>query len=130
MNVSVNKCIQERVKNAFASADAARFPIHSIGGFNIRTVATGVGAGKGVLSAHSFGLALDINAAENCHATNTGKCQTDGIYSPGVNKFSIPANSSIVQGFAAQGLSWGGAWTSSKDYMHFSCTENEHGNCP
>ncbi len=67
-------------------------------------------------SAHSFGLALDINPSQNPY-TKTG-CQTN----------MPPA---FVRLFTSHGWGWGGNWSSVKDPMHFSKLSTEtRGNAP
>jgi hypothetical protein len=69
------------------------------GCFNIRMV-----RGDFVMSAHSYGLAIDINAAKN----KLG--QTSGGF------FDLPE---FVKCFKDQGFDWGGEFTR-PDPMHFS----------
>lgn len=131
LSVQVNQCIADRVKKAFDQyyADAQKFPIHSVGGYRDTRV-----AGTSTLSAHAFGLAMDINAEENCHygskGGSAGGCYPPGTtYKPGSDPYAITTNSAIYKAMKANGLGWGGQWNSSKDYMHFSCTQNEQGVC-
>jgi Phage tail lysozyme/D-alanyl-D-alanine carboxypeptidase len=63
----------------------------------------GVGAPAGVLSWHSFGIAMDINPATNPYTT----AQTHDI------------PQSIVDIFTSNGFGWGGDWTPAHDWMHF-----------
>jgi len=61
-------------------------------------------------SAHSFGVALDINPKTN--PFNYKKCITD-----------MPPK--FVQAFTSSGFGWGGNWSSVKDAMHFSKLPSE-----
>lgn len=70
------------------------------GCFNIRKK-----RGLGSMSLHSWGLAIDINAAWN-------RLGTDGTMSP-----------ALVKCFTDAGLEWGGHWTGRKDPMHFQLKE-------
>ena len=95
-------------------------------------------AGSSTKSAHSYGLACDINPKENycycissfgtCTIKNptTGKTDLcyDGWWKPGVDEYSMAEDSSIVRAFYSIGWGWGGNWKSKKDYMHFSYTNN------
>lgn len=75
----------------------------SIGGYNNRNI-----AGTNQKSLHAYGLAIDIDPAKNPMYYN----------SPGHRPHGLPRN---VGSLAAKyGLSWGGNWKNSKDYMHFS----------
>lgn len=125
--INVHDCVRDRFARAFEAYfnSGQKFPIAGdIGSYNVRNV-----TGSTVLSAHSFGLAIDVNASVNCHASNDGKCISGGSYEPGKNPQSITVDSSLVKAMQAQGIGWGGNWDSSKDYMHFSCTANEKGSC-
>lgn len=70
------------------------------------------------ISAHSFGIALDINPSTN--PFTKGACQTN----------MPPA---FVKLFTSHGWGWGGNWQSVKDPMHFSKLSSETGGnhpCP
>ncbi len=79
------------------------YKIKTIGGFRVEK-----GAGKAKLEDgyHYYGVAIDINSAQN------------GYYDkPGDYTHDMP--DSVVQAFNHHGWSWGGDWHSIKDYMHF-----------
>jgi len=83
-----------------AMPEATRYKVSSVGGYNCREV-----TGKpGFMSAHAFGVALDINPATNPY----GK----------VKQTDMPPE--FVQLFTSEGWGWGGNWGSVKDPMHFS----------
>jgi D-alanyl-D-alanine carboxypeptidase/Type IV secretion system pilin len=131
ISLQAHSCVAERLKKAFTQYynDPEKFPISDGGGYNVRNI-----AGTNRLSAHSFGLTFDINAKLNCHADNNGVCKVkDWAYKPcpnsGCSPYSITEASSIARAMKSNGFGWGGNWKSSKDYMHFSCTENEQGTC-
>jgi hypothetical protein len=74
-------------------------------------------------SEHAYGEAVDINPIENPY-TGCGRTRT---------KASIPylnrahhrpgmVNSGVIRAFASIGWGWGGSWSGTKDYMHFSAT--------
>lgn len=81
--------------------------------FNYRKV-----KGSKVLSAHSYGMAIDINPLQNPHIKG-------GRISPSKGKYDINApgtilrDSKLVNEFVKRGWQWGGRWRSSKDYQHF-----------
>jgi D-alanyl-D-alanine carboxypeptidase len=74
-------------------------------------------------SEHAYGEAVDINPIENPY-TGCGRTR---------EKASIPylnrsqhrpgmVTAAVVQAFASIGWGWGGSWSGTKDYMHFSAT--------
>ncbi|PYE53832.1 M15 family metallopeptidase [Deinococcus yavapaiensis] len=87
--------------------------------FNCRAV-TGR---PGVWSEHSYGRAIDINPVQNPYVRGRT------VLPPSATAFEnrarvrpgmIHANDRVVAAFTAIGWSWGGSWTSPKDYQHFS----------
>jgi hypothetical protein len=73
-------------------------------------------------SEHSYGLALDINPAQNPYV-NGGFVVPDPEGRDYLDRGQVaPAmvSGGVVQAFAAIGWSWGGHWQTLKDYMHFS----------
>ncbi len=130
----------EGIVSVFAALFDARFPIermelvdehggddqvsmraNNTSGFNCREVAYSPGR----WSNHAFGTAIDINPLINPYV------QGDFIDPPTGADFadrSVPQTGMIlpgdvvVQAFAAIGWSWGGNWTSAKDYQHFSAS--------
>ncbi len=71
--------------------------------------------GTGVMSRHSFGIALDINPSSNpcCGVTQSCRCYNDLIT-------DMPAD--FVQAFTSEGFEWGGDWSDHPDPMHFEWT--------
>ena len=140
----VHKDEAEAVLSVFERLYAARFPIKQVklidayggdddksmaddntSGFNCR----GVGGSK-KWSQHAFGLAVDLNTVENPYVRK----RPDGSLkvSPEAGRAFLDRSdarpgmaleqSEVVAAFAAIGWKWGGRWTSSKDYQHFSKT--------
>ena len=72
---------------------------------------------------HAFGLAIDINTLENPYTLDgrvyppAGKPYTNRR---NVRRGMIVAGSAPVGAFSAMGWGWGGRWSSSPDYQHFS----------
>ena len=76
-------------------------------------------------SAHAYGLAIDVNPFINPYVKGDvvlpelawsyldRSRQRPGMIQPG---------SLVVREFARIGWSWGGAWSSLKDYQHFTAT--------
>ena len=133
----VNKSAAAGITRAFGLLFAARFPIRQMrvvddfagddersmladntSAFNCRIV-----PGTNAWSQHAYGLAVDINPFENPEVS-------DGtVYPPAAAAWANRSRSSpamITHGdaawnaFNAIGWTWGGDWTSPKDYQHFS----------
>jgi hypothetical protein len=80
------------------------------------------GRATGNWSNHAYGLAIDVNPAENpyvgCGMTRDPKRLTYTDRSRMRQGMVTPA---VVKAFAAIGWGWGGSWRGdTKDYMHFS----------
>lgn len=94
-----------------------KFPIKDAGGYFWRA---------STRSEHRQGTAIDLNYMENmeCTIDKNGKVikvTTGSHWTPILDPYSIPAGGDVVRAFAAHGFAWGGdAWTSKRDYMHFS----------
>lgn len=94
-----------------------KFPIKDAGGYSWRT---------STRSEHRQGTAIDLNYMENmeCTIDKNGKVikvTTGSHWTPILDPYSIPAGGDVVRAFAAHGFAWGGdAWTTKRDYMHFS----------
>lgn len=117
-SITVNRNLAGEVKNIFTEIynDPEQFPIKDVGGYSWRNTPLGG------ISQHSYGTCIDINADENyyCYASS-GEAITGSFWKPGENPYSITENGSVVRAFAKYGWTWGGnAWTSLKDYMHFT----------
>jgi hypothetical protein len=80
----------------------------------------------GSLSQHSYGWAIDINPLQNPYVRGDGTVlrRAAAPYRDRTRhrRGMIRADGAVVRAFAAIGWSWGGDWTSIKDYMHFSLT--------
>lgn len=89
--------------------------------FNCRNV-----AGTDHWSEHAYGRAIDINPVENPYVGS------DGSVSPKKGaryadrsqdaRGMIHSGGGVVRAFSKVGWSWGGYWSSAKDYQHFSAT--------
>lgn len=115
----VHKAIADEVHAVFDEIfdGDEKFPIKDAGGYSWRTSAR---------SEHRQGTAIDLNYMENmeCTIDKSGKIikvTTGSHWTPILDPYSIPAGGEVVRAFAAHGFAWGGdAWTSKRDYMHFS----------
>ncbi len=137
----VNATVVGAVERVFARLYAERFPIRRMrpisayggsdnrsmaadntSGFNCRAV---VAPGPTRWSVHAYGEAIDVNTIENPYLEGgkvlppAGEAFADrtrvraGMATPG---------GTLVNAFAAVGWQWGGRWTGSPDYQHFSAT--------
>lgn len=93
-------CFEAAGKEIVASGTS--YGIVNSGTFNWRYMVSG-----SRLSMHSFGIAIDINAPENCWQCGTPpNCRTD-----------IPRE--VSDAFKRYGFNWGAEWSSACDAMHF-----------
>ncbi len=143
--IVVNQAVAGQVVAVFRRLFQARFPIQQLhlavqyrpnqddpndtrnytSGFNCRPVVTARGPLAG-WSQHAWGLAIDINPIQNPYVTADGYVRNvharpyrdRSLRLPGM----IHPGDVVVRAFAAIGWKWGGSWSGSKDYMHFSST--------
>jgi hypothetical protein len=108
--------------SAYRGSDDASMAADNTSAFNCRRA---VGSATGSWSTHAYGLAIDVNPRENPYVLGgrvlppAGRRYLDrGEERPGM----AVAGGPLVQAFAAVGWSWGGAWSGSPDYQHFSST--------
>ncbi|HEY6960795.1 MAG TPA: M15 family metallopeptidase [Gaiellaceae bacterium] len=137
----VNRRVTREVAHVFANLYAARFPIRRIapvaryGGSDDRSMAAdntsafncryAVAPGPKHWSVHAYGEAIDVNTVENPYVEAgrvlppTGKAFLDRTrYRRGM----AVAGGAVVRAFASVGWLWGGRWTASPDWQHFSKT--------
>jgi hypothetical protein len=137
----VNSAVTSAVLQVFGQLFAEHFPIHEMqpedayggqdprsmaadntSGFNCRVA---VAPGPPSWSVHAFGEAIDVNPVENPYLEGgqvqpaAGAAFTDRAdVRPGM---AVPGGP-LVHAFASVGWQWGGRWTASPDYQHFSAT--------
>ena len=133
----VNRSVADDVVGVFRGLYRARFPIESMG---ITTKAdqdappTGDGnvtgsfdcrpvRGSTEFSQHAYGLAVDLDPFQNPYHRGdqvlpelASSYLDRGWVRPGM----ITPDGPVVRAFAAIGWGWGGAWSSLKDFQHFS----------
>jgi len=139
--VVANKDAVSDLVHVFARLYAARFPIRRLrpidaydgkderslaadntAAFNCRYV---IGPGPRRWSVHAYGEAIDVNPVENPYVLNgralppAGKAYLDRA---NVRPGMAARGGLLVRAFAAVGWQWGGRWTGSPDYQHFSAT--------
>lgn len=136
----VHKNVAGAVVKVFGKLFAARFPIrrmrlvdvyfgdddlsmaaNNTSAFNCRPVTGGT-----AWSQHAYGWAIDINPIQNPYVTSGGTVLPPAG-APYVNrslraKGMIHAGDVVVKAFASIGWGWGGYWSGTRDYMHFSAT--------
>jgi hypothetical protein len=133
----VNRTAATDLVAAFRQLYEARFPIESMGIEGLAELdapPTGDGNGTGSFvcrpvtggtefSQHAYGLAVDLDPFQNPYVRGDvvlpelASAYLDrGWLRPGMVTPDGPA----VRAFASVGWEWGGAWSSLKDYQHFS----------
>jgi hypothetical protein len=104
----------------YQGSDDLSMEANNTSAFNCREV-TGR---PGVWSQHSYGGAIDINPVQNPYISSGGTvlppAGVDYVDRSKDAPGMIHAGDCTVQAFADIGWYWGGAWTSPKDYQHFS----------
>jgi hypothetical protein len=104
----------------FNGDDHRSMAANNTSAFNCRVV-----AGTTSWSEHAYGRAIDINPVQNPYLQGStvqppaGVAYVDrSLDAPGM----IHAGDAVVTAFDAIGWAWGGDWTNSKDWQHFSAT--------
>jgi len=118
MQLTMHRTLVPTVRQIFQEIyeGEEQFPIKNIGGYAWR---------QSERSEHRQGTAIDINWEENYEAEQNEDGSLTAItgeyWKPGEDPFSIPEDGDVVRIFKKYGFSWGGdAWSSKRDYMHFS----------
>ncbi|MDQ4054916.1 MAG: M15 family metallopeptidase [Actinomycetota bacterium] len=130
----------EDVVSVFRALYAADFPIEEMrlpGTADLEAPPTGDGndtvglvcrpsIGQTQWSAHAYGLAIDLNPFMNPYLRGdlvlpelAGSYLDRSWHRPGM----IFGDDLVVRAFARIGWSWGGDWTSLKDYQHFTALD-------
>jgi D-alanyl-D-alanine carboxypeptidase len=104
--------------SAFGGSDDASMAADNTSGFNCRFV-----SGTRRWSMHAYGLAIDVNPVENPYVSG------DRVRPPAGRRYLRRTTARagmavegrvLVRAFDAVGWHWGGRWSSSSDYQHFS----------
>jgi hypothetical protein len=140
-NMVVNTSVTKSIIDVFSTLYTDQFPIEEMvpeaayggndntaaaaddtSGFNCRDA---VATGPPKWSVHAYGEAIDVNDVQNPYIFGSQVIPPAGeAYAnrsdirPGM---ALP-NGVLVGAFAAAGWQWGGRWTGSPDYQHFSLT--------
>jgi hypothetical protein len=108
--------------DAYGGNDEASLDADNTSGFNCRYA---VASGPKQWSVHAYGKAIDVNPVENpyieggrVHPVAGGPYVARTPRRPGM----ALAGGDLVRAFASAGWQWGGRWTGSPDYQHFSAT--------
>lgn len=135
----VNAKVAQKIADTFKKLYDQRFPIRrmelvdnykgddfdSIEADNTSAFNCRPATGSSSWSRHAYGMAVDINPGENPYVEPGGR-----IYHEKFAKFYkrrnakdkgvIVAGDKVVKAFEAMGWKWGGYWSGTKDYQHFS----------
>ena len=108
--------------SAYRGDDDASMAADNTSAFNCRAA---VGSPTGSWSMHAYGLAIDVNPVENPYLiAGRPRPPAGGRYlnrarpRPGM----AVRGGLLVRAFAERGWKWGGRWSGSPDYQHFSTT--------
>jgi hypothetical protein len=106
--------------SAYRGSDDASMAADNTSAFNCRFV-----DGTTRWSMHAYGEAIDLNPVENPYVQGAHVSPPAGRrYLDRTNRRPgmVVEGDVVVRAFAAAGWRWGGRWTGSKDYQHFSTT--------
>ncbi len=101
----------------YGGDDEASMADNNTSCFNYRTV-----SGSDHLSAHAYGLAVDVNPLYNPYVTSAGYFPAnsgDYVDRSADTPYKIDESDLCYQLFTDHGFIWGGNWNSVKDYQHF-----------
>jgi D-alanyl-D-alanine carboxypeptidase-like protein len=108
--------------DAYGGSDERSLEADNTAAFNCRSA---VASGPKRWSVHAYGLAIDVNPVENPYLEGgrvhprAGRAYLDRTrYRRGM----AVRGRLLVAAFASVGWAWGGRWTGSPDYQHFSST--------
>jgi hypothetical protein len=107
--------------DVYGGSDDRSVRANNTSAFNCRAVTGGTR-----WSEHAFGRAIDVNPVQNPYVRSDGSV-LDPASTPYVDRSRddpgmIHDGDAVVRAFAAIGWGWGGHWSSTKDYQHFSST--------
>jgi len=113
--VTVHKAVAADLLSALTTISAGNYEIKQIDGYVWKNKTNST---SGSRSAHSYGLAIDINYSYGNPQVIGGVVKVGTPY--GSHELSMKEDGIAVRTMKGIGWKWGGNWTSSKDYMHFS----------
>jgi hypothetical protein len=107
-----------RPMSEYRGSDEASMAADNTSGFNCRFV-----AGTTRWSMHAYGEAIDVNTVENPYVQGAHVSPPAGrkyLDRARVRPGMAVEGGVLVRAFDAVGWKWGGRWTGSSDYQHFS----------
>ncbi len=134
----VNAAVAEDLVSVFRQLYDARFPIEEMRITRLDELdapPTGDGNNTGVFacratvnsngqfSQHAYGLAIDLNSFQNPYVKGDlvlPELASSYLDRDDVRPGMITPDDVVVRAFARIGWTWGGTWSSLKDYQHFS----------
>ena len=110
-----------RLVDEYGGSDRRSMNANNTSAFNCRTA-----TGSASWSEHAYGRAIDLNPVQNPYVSPSGRVLPKRGR-PFVDRSrSHPAmihpGDPVVRAFSSIGWSWGGFWSSLRDYQHFSQT--------
>jgi hypothetical protein len=106
--------------SAYGGSDDASMAADNTSGFNCRRA---VGSRTGGWSEHAYGEAIDVNPIENPYVLGSrvlppaGRSYLDRARR---RRGMAVEGGTLVRVFEGVGWKWGGRWSASRDYQHFS----------
>jgi poly-gamma-glutamate synthesis protein (capsule biosynthesis protein) len=107
-----------RLVDRYGADDRASMRHDNTSAFNCRYV-----AGTTTWSQHAYGRAIDLNPVENPYVSGSRVSPRRGrafLDRSDVRPGMVVRGDAAWRAFRRIGWGWGGSWTSSKDYQHFS----------
>lgn len=111
-----------RPVDAYRGSDSRSMAADNTSAFNCRYA---VAPGSKRWSVHAYGEAIDVDPVENPYVEGGSVMPRAGarfLDRSRVRPGMAVAGGPLVRAFAAVGWRWGGRWTGSPDYQHFSKT--------
>ncbi|WP_345566679.1 M15 family metallopeptidase [Nonomuraea rosea] len=110
---------QMKLVDVYKGDDYDSIDVDNTSAFNCRPA-----TGSSNWSNHAYGEAIDLNPRENPYVTASGSTahQNAKKYTkrPMKGKGVINPGDKVVRAFAQVGWEWGGSWSGTKDFQHFS----------
>ena len=118
MQLTVHKKLAVDIRSIFWEMAQIGFKVKASDtcGYNWRQMVS-----SSSISHHSYGCVVDLNWNDNPYISG-GLVVGSNAYQPGTNPYSVTAQ--VVSIWKRHGFYWGGDWSSSKDYMHFTYTNH------
>jgi hypothetical protein len=111
-----------RPVDAYGGNDERSLAADNTAGFNCRYA---VAAGPRRWSVHAYGRAIDVNPVENPYVEGGRVHPRAGrlfLDRSSVRRGMATPAGTLVRAFASVGWQWGGRWSGTPDYQHFSAT--------